>query len=320
MTRVVGYLFFCVLGLWLCSYTYRDFSWEELVVGLRRVRVRWVLAGLAAHLANHLLRAYRWRYLIATQGHRVGLGRAFMAEMVGFFTNLFVPRLGEWTRCRVLKRLQGIPVAHALAAVVVERFLDLLAMIGLVGSILCLGAAHMWGILYRVWDLVAMPFLALRLASWLSWALWTGVVVVGVVLAARLLRRSNAFVQGLARALRASFGPYKAPVGLGTLLVWACAWLFEWVSFGALAETAGLDFWVALHTMVVCNLGAAIPVPGGIGSYHMLMSFALMGFGVGAPAALLYATLAHGMQLANGLVVGGLATVLSVTVKPAGLA
>jgi uncharacterized protein (TIRG00374 family) len=92
---------------------------------LRAARYGWVVAGMALTLGGYVLRAARWRGLLASQA-RLPLGRVFGPTIVGFLAiNTLPARLGEFVRAYVLARLERIPTAAVLGTCAVERVLDL---------------------------------------------------------------------------------------------------------------------------------------------------------------------------------------------------
>ena len=52
--------------------------------------------------------------------------------MIGYLTNLIAPRLGEITRCGVLKRTDGVNMSASIGTVVAERIFDFLGLLSLI--------------------------------------------------------------------------------------------------------------------------------------------------------------------------------------------
>ena len=316
-TRLARQLALVLLGAVLLRYVYQDFSWQELSQGLANVKRGWVLLAMALHLLMHLTRALRWQQMLAAQGYQLALLRVLLAEMTGFFSNLFVPRLGEWTRCQALKRMAGVQVSRALAGVLLERALDVLSVTLMAMLILLLRPEALLSMLARVSHLLVSP---LQVERW--WSLPIGLAL-AALLAVSLFWRSGFFWEqvggffvSLAQGLVASLRKRRKQVGILTLCIWCCDLLMECACMMAMHATSALGPWVALHVMLLANVGTAIPVPGYLGSYHALVGLSLVSFGVPAAEALLYATLAHSLQLFNALVFGGLSALLSSQLTP----
>jgi len=63
---------------------------------------------------------------------KVGIERTFLGLMSGYFMNLIVPRMGEVTRCAVLKRTDSVKMASSLSSVIQERLIDVVILLTLI--------------------------------------------------------------------------------------------------------------------------------------------------------------------------------------------
>jgi glycosyltransferase 2 family protein len=89
-------------------------------------RVDWlgVAFGCALLFALTVLRATRWRFLIAPVKH-VPLGEVIRLNWVGFFAIFVLPlRLGEFARPALSKLRARVPISAGLGTVAVERVVD----------------------------------------------------------------------------------------------------------------------------------------------------------------------------------------------------
>ena len=67
----------------------------------------------------------------------------------------------------------------------------------------------------------------------------------------------------------------------------------------------GLDMIDALFLSLVGGLGFAVPVPGGIGAFHFIISLALAGlYGIPMEMGIIYATLSHTSQAITQIIFG----------------
>ena len=106
-------------------------------------------------LAAYVVRAMRWRCLLTPR--RVGILRAVAIYQIAIFLNWLLPiRGGEIAMSLLLRRSDGVPVSESLAAVSMDKAMDLLPAVGL---------------------LALMPFAGLRLSR----SLWP--VMVGAMAA-----------------------------------------------------------------------------------------------------------------------------------------
>src|SRR5262245_41460597 len=103
-------------------------GWELAVGGLFFVLTLW-------------LRAWRWQYLLAAQ-QRVTKRACLSATCVGLLANNLLPfRLGDLVRVGALRQLAGGSGGRILGTVAVERILDIMTLVFLLGAYLAFAAA-----------------------------------------------------------------------------------------------------------------------------------------------------------------------------------
>lgn len=82
------------------------------------------------------IRAQRWRLLLRPESD-VSLLSAFWALNVGYFASVLLPlQLGELVRAYVLGETQGIAKVRLLSTIAVERVLDVLVLLALLGVLI----------------------------------------------------------------------------------------------------------------------------------------------------------------------------------------
>ncbi len=154
-----------------------DLEWEGTEAMLRRVTAGYLAVLAAFLLVMHVLRAMRFRVLLAEP---VSLRRLMSIDMLCQFYANFLPfRTGE-VALPVLLRREGVTVPRTVAMLLVARSFDVLALLVL-GSVL-----HMWG-----YDWIAPLLQRLR------WPL-AGATAVGGALGVPLLCGSAGGVRWLA--------------------------------------------------------------------------------------------------------------------------
>ena len=124
-----------VVAVWLAM---RDVRLAEVWDALRRADYTGFALVMALTLLGFWIRALRWRWLI-TASRRPGLGSLFSATMIGFMANNLLPlRLGEFVRAWVLGRRERISKTTVFATVVVERVVDMITLLAVLGLVLLL--------------------------------------------------------------------------------------------------------------------------------------------------------------------------------------
>lgn len=309
LKKLLPYLFISFVGVFLLYRIYGQVNLKELANTLREVRVEWVVLALLAHLVNHLLRAFRWQRLVAVQGNKLFVFDSFLGEMSGFLINLVPPRVGEWMRCVILKRLRDIPISMSFGGVIVERLLDILLFSLFFAFTIALEVAtgskmltRLWGdhtpmgdhkMYYALGGVVVIFILLVMAYQWRGYlknALWAkiSVFVKNVMEAIRQTRKCSCWMLFSSSAIILFFN-----------------FLVEYLSFYAIDEI-NISWQGALWVFVAMTVGMAIPTPGGVGTYHAGVTTVLLALGTEPKYAIAYTTITHSIQIFNAVVVGGL--------------
>ena len=90
-----------------------------------------------------------------------------------------------------------------------------------------------------------------------------------------------------------------------TAFIWMIYWLMAASTVWAAPFLDHLTVMDALFLSLVGGLGFAVPVPGGIGAFHFVISLALVGvYDVPMETGIIYATLSHTSQAITQIVFG----------------
>ncbi len=80
-----------------------------------------------------------------------------------------------------------------------------------------------------------------------------------------------------------------------------------------MSHLSGMD---AMFIMSLALIGWAVPVQGGFGAYHVIVSMALVPiYGIDQSTALVFATISHEAQIVQMIVVGFAALALALSLK-----
>jgi glycosyltransferase 2 family protein len=292
-----------VLGIVISTALLAVLLWSvdlhELTTQLARTRWGWTTLGAFLALLGLWVRAHRWRYLFPPRSDPPGL---VPAMMIGYMVNNVLPlRAGELVRVYVVARRWGRGFWTALATLIVERVLDSLAIILVLGMLVLLipvPPIFRWTAV----TLLVIDALAVAALVTLTTAPATCIRVV-----TRLTRRWP----GLgARAVTVFDGldgirtpAHLLPMLAWTTLVWLVPALAAWTMLRALdIKLSLLAGWTVLAFV---GLGVSIPsAPGYVGVFHYAAVLALEMFDVPRSASLGYAILFHASQIIPITVVG----------------
>lgn len=114
--------------IWLVVKNLTEKDRIEIMQSFSQANAGSIALVILIGLLSHVSRAIRWQIMIEPLGHKPGFLNTVMAVLVGYLANLAVPRLGEVSRCGILKKYENLPVDSVLGTVVVERIVDVLLL------------------------------------------------------------------------------------------------------------------------------------------------------------------------------------------------
>ena len=124
------------LTLSLLAFFLRGADLGQVWSEMRHASLGLLVAATLVNLLTYPLRVVRWQYLLRPVG-RVGFEPALTATMIGFGASVVLPaRAGEFLRPYVLARRERLSATAAFATIVLERVLDLVAVLLLLGVFL----------------------------------------------------------------------------------------------------------------------------------------------------------------------------------------
>ena len=291
-----------------------------LVEKISEVDFGWVILSMIFGGWAYVNRGLRWIVLIDALGYKSSKINSVSAVSVGYFTNMFIPRAGEISRCTALNKVEKIPVDKLFGTILVERVLDFVFLIILFLLILILK-----------FDLILQFFTELGLQS--SGSVTSSstkyYVLVAVLLfcglAYYLLKKwivttifyekITEFIDGLKEGFKSiKKMKRKSFFWFHTFSIWIMYFLMTYVCFQAIPETSHLSISDGLFLLVLGGIGMIIPTPGGVGSYHAIVMIGLSVLGVGtivlsengdpSNPALLFPTIVHIAQTLVAIIMG----------------
>ena len=98
-----------------------------------------------------------------------------------------------------------------------------------------------------------------------------------------------------------------------TAAIWGTYWLTSYTTIQAFPSVSYLDGSDALFLMIVGGLGWVVPVQGGLGAYHFIVSLALWSvYSIPQTTGVIFATISHESQ-ALAMIVCGVVSLISVS-------
>ena len=321
VSQILKYAVSASLAFVLLYFSFRDVEWADFMEGLKSCRWEFILLSMAAGSFAFWLRAVRWRKLLLPIDGSITRMTAFNGINIGNISNFVFPRIGEFIRCGVITR-RSEPVSpddpehkkasydKVLGTVVLERSWELLVMLLLLAVVVVGGFNRFGGFFVeQIWT---------PMAQRLDFSIWWIVAVLVLAGAAGCFalwryRDTNPVfskVWGIFRGILQGFASClkmdrKWMFFAYTAFIWMTYWLMAASTVWAAPFLSELDLIDALFLSLVGGLGFAVPVPGGIGAFHFIISLALSAiYGIPTELGIIYATLSHTSQAITQIIFG----------------
>ena len=319
--KILKYLASAALAALLLWVSFREVEWNDFMAELRNCRWGYVILSMAAGSFAFWLRGLRWRRLLLPIDDSLTSITTFNGVNIGNISNFLFPRIGEFVRCGVITRMSA-PVSpdepqhkkasydKVLGTVVLERSWELLVMLLLLVVVVVGGFKRFGGFfMEQIWN---------PMAARLDFSIWWIVVILVLAAAGSMLllwryRNTNRFcikVWGIFKGILQGFSSCmrmekKWLFFAYTAFIWMTYWLMAASIMWAAPFLEGLDLIDALFLSLVGGLGFAVPVPGGIGAFHFIISLALsVIYGIPMEMGIIYATLSHTSQAITQILFG----------------
>lgn len=324
LTKILKYIASAAFAFLLLWFSFRDVEWADFMEGLKSCRWEFIALSMAAGSFAFWLRGLRWRRLLLPIDSSITRLTTFNGVNIGNVSNFIFPRIGEFVRCGVIVRrsapenpVPGSPAVRkkasydkVLGTVVLERSWELLVMVLLLALVVIAGFDRFGGFFM---DQILSP-----MATKFNFSVWWLVLILALVVAAALwalwrYRDTNALcrkVWGVFKGILQGFSScfkmeHKWLFFAYTAFIWIMYWLMAASTMWAAPFMDSLDLIDALFLSLVGGLGFAVPVPGGIGAFHFIISLALSAvYGVPVELGVVYATLSHTSQAVTQIFFG----------------
>ena len=266
----------------------------------------WLGVAVSLIAVSFVIRCWRWQ-LFFLPADRVGFWGAFAPTMIGYMLNTVLPgRVGELARAALVSRTEGVSTARALGTILVEKIVDVLVLLLLMGGLTAV-----------------LPLPPEVTAAGLTAAVLFGGLAVVFFVLSRLRRQVVAWAElrldhlpllkrvrpsTVADLVLGSADSLRVPHLLALQLVLATLmWLTAYAMVYAITRAFRMEVpWSApALVLAMTNLGMTVPsAPGYVGVYHYIATLSLRPFGVNEDVAAAFAIALHALSFGSMLVVG----------------
>lgn len=294
------------ISLGLLYWVLRGTSLSDIAAHLRAAHPLPLAAAVLLATMTFGLRTIRWRVLLhAEDGRPVSWTALWHATAMGFMANNTLPfRLGELVRSYAASRLSGVPMPAALSSIAVERALDALSLLALLGAALLGAGLPSDTVIVTSLGSVRLDVMATRagigcaviFAGALAVVLYPRAaerVIRKVLPAPRIADRMVALIE----SLRLGFGVLRAPARLAAAVFWSIAhWLLNaaafFVAFTAFDIHVGFAGALLVQSLVAFGI-AAPSTPGYFGVFELFVAAGLALFQVPPDLGVAYGITYH---------------------------
>jgi uncharacterized protein (TIRG00374 family) len=229
---------------------------------------------------NYALRFLRWQYYLAKLGHTLPRARHLLVYLSGFAFTVSPAKAGEAVRSLYL-RDHGVTYSESIAAVFVERLLDMFAILALASFVVL---DHP---VYRPL-LAAVSLVLLVLLVCVCQSSLPGWIERGNERRTGRLRHILDAFASLLRSSRRLLHPEPLLAGFALALI---AWGSEGIGFHIICEGLHIEgsvvTFVGLYAIAVLAGSAAVFLPAGIGGTEIVMTTLLVERGASLRGAIL---------------------------------
>ena len=319
--KVVKYILFLGLGVFLTWMAFRGMDWDSFVDGLKSCDYKWIIISMAVGVLGFIFRAMRWQLMLQEMNDKVTLRESYDGVTVGYLTNFILPRAGELARCGVVAKTKKVNFEQALGSVVLERSWDLICLLILVVSIL----VFKWGefgsfIGKEMFDPIINSvsgkgiYIAIGIVLFLITLIFATWYYRNKLMNFKFFKKASEILKGLGAGLLSAFRMRRKWLFIiYTILLWGSYWLTSYTTIHAFPAIDNMGAIDALFLMIVGGLGWVVPVQGGIGAYHFIVSLALLKvYAIPQTTGVVFATISHEAQ-AIIMILCGLISLVSIS-------
>ncbi len=296
------------LGIFLIYYSYNKFSAQQLEeISFYFKKADYTIVALSVFLSilSHLLRAYRWSFMLESLGYSPKILNNFMAVNVAYIMNIFIPKSGEVSRAVIINKYENIPFDKAFGTIISERAIDVLILFGFTAIALML----QFDLLYTFLTDIIQPtklYLAFGLLCLLIIAFFLFLKYSKSSFQQKLKQFYLGIKEGVFSILKMK---KKKAFILYSFLIWGLYLLSFYTALHALEETAAISFAVIIITFVVGSFSFAF-TNSGFGTYPFFIAGILSVFSIPETIGTAFGWIVWTSNIASIIFFGGLSLIL----------
>lgn len=298
---IIKVVFPLMLGAIILWWTYRDFDFSQVSDVLwHKMNWWWMGLSIPFGILAQMFRGWRWKQTLEPMGEFPTTTHCVNSIFVSYAANLLIPRVGEVSRCGILKQYDGVSFSKSLGTVVTERIIDSLCVLLITGLTL-ISQMSVFNFFFKetgtdlesVIDKLGNKHITILTICAIA------ILIVGAYIVHRMaiFTRVKKLLSNVFEGIFSLKDVKSIPLFVAhTAGIWICYILHFYLTFFAFDFTYHLGFVAGLVLFAVGSLAVVVPTPNGAGPWHFAVITMLMLYGVGESDAEIFALLVHAIQ------------------------
>jgi glycosyltransferase 2 family protein len=251
-----------------------SFSWNLFLSTLDHLDWKWLATSIALILLSNFGRALRWQVMLRPLGRLIGVWRLTSDTAIGLTAGVLLGRVGEVVRPYLISVQTGLPFSSQAAAWLLERMLDLLAVLLLCGYALIRIPPNSWRLGPKIQAALAAGGYSLAIAGAICLILLLAfrdparrahrrILSALTFLPEHQQHRAAHMLEAFSQGVECTRDPRSLVLLLGyTLLEWAVIVGSSFALFRGFPATHDFHLLDVLVLLAFMTLGSVIQVPG----------------------------------------------------------
>lgn len=290
-----------VLGGAILYWMYRGTEWSTIEHVLwHEMNWWWMLASFPFGILAQMFRGWRWKQTLEPLDEHPRTSTTIYSIFISYAASLLVPRIGEFTRCGILRRWEGTSFPKALGTVVTERAVDSLLILIITMMVFIAQLPVFISFFDKTGTRFDQIFSMFSTTGYIVTLLCALMAFMSLYIFRKKLAfydRVKATLHGILDGIMSLRSVKNVPLFLFySIAIWATYFLHYYLTFFCFDFTKDLGAGCALVTFIVGSIAVIVPTPNGAGPWHFSVKTMLILYGIADVQALYFVLIVHTVQ------------------------
>lgn len=299
--NIIKVMFSLVLGGAILYWMYRGFDFQQVEnVLFHQMSWTWMLISFPFGILAQVFRGCRWKQTLEPLGEHPRTHVSINSIFLSYALSLVIPRIGEFARCGVLKKWEGISFPKALGTVVSERVIDSLLVLVIAGIVFLLQIP----VFLNFFDKTGTSMDSIMHQFTATGYLVTAICGIAILVLLHFLLKKlsiynkvKATFHSLWQGITSLKSVKNIPLFIAfTIGIWVSYFLHYYLTFQCFEGTSHLGVMCGLVTFIVGSIAVIVPTPNGAGPWHFAVKTMLILYGIQSTEALYFVLIVHSIQ------------------------